>query len=94
MQKSWVGSLKECSLRKAAAVEGVMQDSLDTGQHMSENDVSAEIDEQVVSMQVSLAEIEVSGEVILDYISPSWSEVPTKTPMRNLEGIRVPAPFD
>ena len=54
---------------------------------MSENVVTIEIDEQVVSMQVSLAEIEVSGEVILDYISPSWSEVPTKTPMRNPDEI-------
>ena len=85
--------MKEALLRKATAVEGEMQASLDTGHPMSENVVSVEIDEQVVSMQVSLAKIEVSGEVILGYISPNQSEVLTKTPMRNLDGIRVPSPF-
>ena len=64
------------------------------GQPMSENVVSAEIDDQFMSMWVSLAEIKVSGEVILGYISPSRSEVPTKTPMRNPDGIKVSAPFD
>ena len=57
---------------------------------MSENIVLIEIDEQVVSMRVSLAKIEVSGEVILGYISPSRSEVLIKTLMRNHDGIRVP----
>ena len=61
---------------------------------MNKNVVSIEIDEQVVSMRVSLAEIEVSSEVILGYISPNWFEVSTKRPMRNLGGIRVPAPHD
>ena len=61
---------------------------------MSENDVLAEIYEQVVSMQVSLDEIQFSGKVILGYISPNRSEVLTMTPMRNLDGIRVLAPLD
>ena len=94
LHKSWVGSLKEASLRKAAAVKGAMQDSLDTGQPMSEDVVSVEIDKQVVSMQVSLVEIEVSGEVILCYISPSQPEVSTKKPMRNPDGTRIPAAFE
>ena len=75
-------------------VEGAMQASLDTGQPMSENVVSVEINEKFMSVRVSLAKIEVYGEVIHDYISPSHSEVLTKTPMINLDGIRVLAPFD
>ena len=79
---------------KAVVVRGPMQTSLHTGQPMSENDVSAEIDEEVMIMWVSLAEIEVSGEVILGYVSPSQFEVLTQTPMRNLDGTRIPAAFD
>ena len=52
--------MKEAPLCKVADVEGEMQVSLDTGQPMSENVVSVEIDEEFVSMRVSLAEIEVS----------------------------------
>ena len=75
-------------------VEGGIQASLDMEKPMSKNVVFEEIDEQVMSMWVIFAEIIVSGEVILGYISPSRSEVPTKTPMRNLGGIRVLAPLD
>ena len=75
------------------AIEGEMQDSLGMGQPMRENVVSAEIDEDVVSMRVSLVEIEVSGKVILSYASPSRFEVPNQTPMRNPDGTRIPATF-
>ena len=77
MQKIWVGLLEEAPLRKVVVVEGEMQTSLDTRKPMSDNFISAEIDEQVVSTWVSLAEIEVSGKVILGYISPNRFEVPT-----------------
>ena len=86
--------LKEALLCKVAAVKGEMQDSLDTGNPMSKNVVSVEIDEQVMSMRVSLAQIEVSSEVILGYICPIQCEVPTKTPMRNPGGIKFPYPLD
>ena len=79
---------------KAAVVEGAMQDSLDMGQPMSENVVLAEMDEQVVIMQVSLMEIEVSSEVILGFVYPSWSRVQTQTPMKNPDGTRIPAVVD
>ena len=47
-----------------------------------------------MSMRVSLAEIEVSREVILGYVSPSWFEVPTQMPMRNSKGTRIPTAFE
>ena len=61
---------------------------------MSENVVPAEVDEQVMSKWVSSAEIEVSGEVILDYVSPRRSEVPTHATMRSSYGTRLPATLD
>ena len=86
--------LKEDPLRKAVVVKGPMQTSLDTGKPMSGNNVSVEIDEQVMSTWVSLAEIEVSGEVILGYVSPSWPEVPNQTPMGNLDRTQTPIAFE
>ena len=49
--------LKEAPLCKVVVFEWAMQTSLDTGKPMSENAVSGEIDEQVVSTRVSLVEI-------------------------------------
>ena len=71
-----------------------MQDTLNTGETMSVNVFSAEIDEEVASMQVSFTETEVSGKVILGYISPSWFEMKTKIPTRNLDGVGVISPLD
>ena len=81
-------------MSKAAAIYGAMQATLDTGKTMSENVVSAEIDEEVASMRVRLPETEVSGKVVLGSISPSRVEMQTKIPMRNPDGVRFLAPLD
>ena len=61
---------------------------------MSENVVPAKVDEQFVSKQVSSIEIVVSREVILGYVSPSRSKVPTPATMRNPDGNKVPITLD
>ena len=61
---------------------------------MSENVVSAEIDEQVVSTRVSLDDIEVFGKVMLGDVSPNRFEVSTQTPMRNLDRTKIIVVFD
>ena len=49
--------------------------------------------EDVNSMQVISAQLEVSGEVILGYLFFSWLAALTTTPGRNPVGIRVFAPL-
>ena len=44
---------------------------------MSDNFVPVEVDEQVVSKQVSSTKIGFYGEFILGFVSSSWSEAPT-----------------
>ena len=46
------------------------------------------------SLPVISTQLEVSGEVILSYLSPSRSKVTTKTPMRNPIGIKVSTSLD
>ena len=75
-------------------VEREMKTSLDTGHPVSENVVPIEVNEKLMNQQVSSAEIEVSGEVILGYVSHSHSEVPTQETMRNLDGTLVPTALD
>ena len=51
-----------------------MQRTLDTGDILSENDSSAEIEKEVASMWASSSKTEFPDKVVLGYISPSRSE--------------------
>ena len=67
-------------MRKAVETGANMQYTLDSGDILSENDSTMEIEEEVASMRASLSKKEVPSKVVLGYISPNWSKAHTVYP--------------